>query len=264
MNKLAELSRLAATLNQETDTYTKSLGELEKKLTLMNLGVEVWLPLKENSATGTPDRDVSIQTFLGYAKTDEGWGFAVKRMRVEAGFYENDRDCPWQNTYEEEPPKLLLKASRELRIEAAKKIEALLEALTEKAQELVPTLQKARGLAGLEPDQQAMHELTQGFVLEQFKHVTAATIVCESCGERIKDSGLAWVMWNEYLQNGERTKPTIVCKKNKCNSKPPYGDFTQSMELRDYLIDLLRNSGTRTKAEFLEALELAEMSDQIG
>jgi hypothetical protein len=70
----------------------------------------------------------------------------VKEKRVERGYWENDLDCPWENEYEGSA-KLLLKSSRELRIKAAERLEDLLSALVERANEVIPTIQKAKQVA---------------------------------------------------------------------------------------------------------------------
>ncbi|SRR6266478_683742 len=147
MTHLAELSSLAQVLNQETDAYTKSLSELEKTLNGFNLGIEMWVLLTESGVSGTPNRDTYTQTLLGYAKTEEGWGFAVKEKRIERGFFENDTSCPYTNEYEQGAAKLLLKSSRELRIRAAGRIEELLQALVARATQVIPTLKKAKELS---------------------------------------------------------------------------------------------------------------------
>jgi hypothetical protein len=146
-NHVAQLSSLAETLNQETDTYTESLTQLEKKLRQMNLGVEAWVPLKENNRSGNPKRQSTMMTMLGYAKTSDGWGFALRDVRVECGFYQGDADCPWEDHYDEGEPKLLLKSSRELRILAARYIGDLLVALQAAGNESVKALQEAKKLA---------------------------------------------------------------------------------------------------------------------
>lgn len=148
MEHLEQLSSLAAILNQETDSYTQSLAALEKKLNSMNLGIEAWVVLTESGQEGTPNRDSYQRILFGYAKTDEGWGFAIKEKRVERGFWQNDEDCPWENEYDEGPAKLLLKSSRELRIKAARQLENLMQTLTARANEVIPTLQNAQRLAG--------------------------------------------------------------------------------------------------------------------
>lgn len=141
---LSELSNLAKTLNQQTDAYTDSLAKLEKKLREMNLGVEAWVTLKETRMSGTPDRDTSIRTVFGYARTSDGWGFAVQEVRLEHGFFEGDESCPWTNVYDNDDPKLLLKSSRELRILAAGRIGDLLKALKSAAEEAIKSVYEAR------------------------------------------------------------------------------------------------------------------------
>jgi len=147
MNHLVELSSLAQVLNQETDSYTQSLAELEKKLNRLNLGIEAWVVLFESGRAGTPNGDTYSQTLLGYAKTEEGWGFAVKDKRIERGFFENDPACPYENEYDDGAAKLLLKSSRELRIRAAGRIEELLLGLIARANKVIPTLRKAKELS---------------------------------------------------------------------------------------------------------------------
>jgi hypothetical protein len=147
MTNLAELSALASVLNKETDAYVQSLTDLEKKINRLNLGIEAWIVLVESGASGTPNRETTQRTLLGYAKTEEGWGFAVKEKRVERGYWQDDPDCPWENEYDNGPAKFLLKSSRELRIRAAARIEDLLKALIGRTNEVIPELKKAQELA---------------------------------------------------------------------------------------------------------------------
>jgi hypothetical protein len=148
-NQLAELSHLAQTLNRETDTYTEALTQLESKLKKMNLGVEAWVTLDETGVSGTPMRGTYMRTMLGFAKTfPDGWGFAVKELRIEAGLYEGEESQPYENQYDEDQPKLLLKSSRELRIRASQRIGYLLNELRDQAQAAIKSLQEARKLAG--------------------------------------------------------------------------------------------------------------------
>ena len=147
MNHLSQLSSLAQALNQETDSYTKSLIELQKRLNKFNLGIEVWVGLLESGQAGTPNQGTYSQTLLGYAKVDKGWGLAIKEKRIERVFVDGDSSCPYENDYDEGPAKLLLECSRELRILAAGRMERLLEALITAANDVIPTLRKARELA---------------------------------------------------------------------------------------------------------------------
>ena len=103
-------------------------------------------------------------------------------------------------------------------------------------------------------------ETKKGFILRQAQGLTLPTLVCESCGDVIKDYKMAWVMWPELLKEGATAKPTVLCKKNGCNSKRPYDGYP-SMELRDYLINLCRNTGMKTEEDFREAFEFTQLSD---
>jgi hypothetical protein len=148
MEDLSELARLAETLNEETDSYTDLLSELEKQLRQLNLGIECWVTLLEVAKSGSPNgRETYIRTLLGYAKTDEGWGFATKEVRVERGYYQGDLDCPYENDYDESQPKPLLKSSRQLRLQAAQRLGDLLEALKSTGQSFLSSIQDAKKLA---------------------------------------------------------------------------------------------------------------------
>lgn len=147
MEQLKQLSTLALTINKETDSYTQSLVALEAKLNALGLGIRAWVPLYEQANSGDPSRSSSKRLLFGYGKSDDGWGFLVQEVRVERGYFQGDTDCPWEETYEDEPPKSLLKSSRELRISAAAKLEDLLNVLVTRANDVIPTLQKAKELA---------------------------------------------------------------------------------------------------------------------
>lgn len=101
--------------------------------------------------------------------------------------------------------------------------------------------------------------MNRGILLQETESGTAPVIMCDSCGERIKDYGMAWVMWKEPAK---LHKPLILCKQNRCNAKPEYLDFA-SMELRDFLINLCRNVGMESKKDFQEALLSAHVGDSI-
>ncbi|WP_109488445.1 hypothetical protein [Occallatibacter savannae] len=147
LNQLSELSRLAETLNKETDLYSEALAQLEDKLKRINLGVQSWVILNETADSGSASRSSALRNMFGFAKTQDGWGFAIKQVRVERGFYQNDEECPWENLYDESEPKLLLKSSREMRILASGRLELLLQTLHEDTKATIKSLQTARKLA---------------------------------------------------------------------------------------------------------------------
>ena len=143
MARLQELSHLAKSLNEETDAFTNTLASLEKELKSYNLGVEAWVPLSETSKSGTPTRESSVRVLLGYAKLNEGWGFAIKQVRVERGYYQGDLDCPWESEYEEEEPKPLLKSSRDVRLQSATAIDSLLLEINRQGTKLLKAIRAA-------------------------------------------------------------------------------------------------------------------------
>lgn len=174
METLASLSRLAEKLNQTTDSYTRSLIDVEKQLRDMNIGVETWLTISETAKSGSPDRETSSRKMLGYAKLSDGWSLAVKTLRIERGQMPNDRETHWENIYEDESPRPLLKSSREWRIEAAAHVPALLNAIETHATELVLSLEKAEA------------EL-QSFGNARLAHRSPKLHwVCDSCGDELQ------------------------------------------------------------------------------
>src|SRR5579884_1504068 len=143
MESLSSLSFLAEKLNQTTDIYMQSLTAVENWLREMNLGVETWLEVSESAKSGSPDHETFQRKLLGYAKLADGWSLAVKTVRVERGCWKNDPASPWENIYEQDAPKPLLKASRDLRIEAAEYVPRLLENLEVRVRELIKSVVEA-------------------------------------------------------------------------------------------------------------------------
>jgi hypothetical protein len=104
----------------------------------------------------------------------------------------------------------------------------------------------------------------RGIVLQQTNFVIAPMLICDGCGEVIRDYHLACVMWDDKLKNGQTVRPKIVCKArmNGCYTKGEYLGF-ESMELGDFIINLCRNLGMRTKEDFCEAFDFAELIGRI-
>jgi hypothetical protein len=174
METFVSLSRLAQKLNQTTDSYTQSLTDVEKQLREMNIGVEAWIEISETVKSGTPDRETSLRKMLGYSRVTDGWSLAVKTVRVERGCQENDPNNLWENIYEEEAPKPLLKASRDVRIEAAEHVPVLLAAIEGRVAQLIQSVEEA------EARLQQFGRGGRAFALEpvlQWK--------CDSCGEML-------------------------------------------------------------------------------
>jgi len=144
MSTLSNLSDLSTTLNQQSNKVNDLLKALEGKLYAMNLGVEVWAydqPLSTSPRSFyAPDKDKeyreSIDLVLGWARLGEKFGLTVQVV-----------EYTWEGgkwvMKNEGPRTPLLQASREARISALEKIDALVEALTVKAREVVDSIEKA-------------------------------------------------------------------------------------------------------------------------
>jgi hypothetical protein len=121
------------------------LKEFEQKLYAMNLGVEVWAyddPLTTSPTSfydGIKDQEYreSHDMVLGWGRLGEKFGLLVLsvKYRWELG--------KWV-MIDENPRTPLLQAPREIRIAALGKIEALISALRERAQELVNSIKTAQ------------------------------------------------------------------------------------------------------------------------
>jgi len=121
---LSRLESVAQELNAESDTINPILRRVEEGLASLKVGLEVWLdePLlgEQNKTIGRGSWETGTWTELrlGYARCKEGWSLAVKRIRVETGFFEGDPDAPYRNEYEDSKPLPLLTLSREVRVAA--------------------------------------------------------------------------------------------------------------------------------------------------
>jgi hypothetical protein len=90
---------------------------------------------------------------------------------------------------------------------------------------------------------------------------THPVAVCETCGEVITNYANAGVVWDEYKE-GQRAAVTVLCKSNRCLSKPPYSG-RPSMEFRDFLVWIAFNSGMNSEAKIREAWKASDKINNI-
>lgn len=149
VDTIEKLESLAITLNNESNTINPIIQEIQEKLNKLNLGIPVWLnnALLEESKAGNAMSSTTFQYLLGYAKTKEGWGLAIKAVRVQRGFYEGELDCPWAEVFDVGQPVPLLKSSRQLRLAALRQLQDLVETIQHKAQEVIIDIEKAKKMA---------------------------------------------------------------------------------------------------------------------
>lgn len=142
---IKELKSIASRLNESSDALNDSLNQINAQLNKMNIGLTVWLedpPLSIRSLEDLTDKLV----FLGYAKTSNGWGLAVKAITDEHGFYDGDPDSPY-TVRTEGAIRPLMKTSRELRVEAIRLLPQLIELVRKRAESAVESIEIAKQLA---------------------------------------------------------------------------------------------------------------------
>ena len=148
---IKELSSLSTKLNQKSDKLNSIISTVNRKLTKLNFGIEVWLahdPVEAGDYQVFYDENEHEEsasqrtiTLLGYAKVDDEWQLAVKRTLCqinEAGEEEIT------NTWGVQP---LLKAPRVVRSSAMRLIPDLLDALKDRGESLLRAIEKAEKAA---------------------------------------------------------------------------------------------------------------------
>ena len=147
---LAELTKLAATLEQESEDLNALIESLEKQLEGCKIGVSVWLDEVLEEECTVEARDARMVTVhegwvIGYARAADAWRIAAKRCR--ATVTEEEGDAPDSTVWSDvTAPITLADAPRTVRVEAATLFEALLEALRHRVQQSIESIQKAKKL----------------------------------------------------------------------------------------------------------------------
>lgn len=132
----SSLETNAARLSEASDNANRTLAAIEKRLTGLNIGLEVWHPepIDEADAEGdigaykTVSRPVTV---LGFARVDNKWCLALKPIRIVEGFHEGDFGCPFRNEFADGPATTVLGASRRLRLASLAMMPAFLQHLSE-------------------------------------------------------------------------------------------------------------------------------------
>src|SRR6266481_6330303 len=94
-SQFAALSDVAARLNAQSDTVNQLIEQFQDKVRVLNVGLPAWVRLETQpgpaavpvpgprlATTRQPVRatPVTIETSVGYARGDDGWGLFVKRI----------------------------------------------------------------------------------------------------------------------------------------------------------------------------------------
>jgi len=137
-DKFARLQAAAGKLNDATDGFNETIEAVEDRLERIGVGLTYWLDGPKHIFA--QEQDSRAQAIagkaLGYAKLDEGWCLAVKSVVF------TDDGTRVLNTTQK--PVALLKAGRLTRVEAARQLEPLIEALAAYAESLVNGVEAAR------------------------------------------------------------------------------------------------------------------------
>lgn len=146
--RLSELESLSASLNEASDAFQEELKAIEAELARLSLGLEVEYTehalfegeRREEYDEEFPNRCIREYRrvgYLAYGKPEHGrWGLLVNSY-LEV-FKRDGHDFIFQSS---QP---LLNAPRDIRLEAAKHIGALLDVIKETAREKIAAVQKAR------------------------------------------------------------------------------------------------------------------------
>lgn len=150
---LKNLSAVANTLKAETEELNRVIADLNTRIAQTGIGVSVWLDhetilldskqAEEKTDDGEP-LHVTTGWALGYCKTDDVWTIAVRKTeRLHCLAEDNGSDeFSWEN------PIPLLKAPRNVRIEAAPYLEMVLVTLGQRAAQFVQNIAQAKKALG--------------------------------------------------------------------------------------------------------------------
>lgn len=146
---LGDLQSLSKTLNDKSEKLNTALKDLEAQLSAVRLGKDVWLASDPLNSKQLPDAEGAVKTFLGLARIDDSVRLAVreitylrKKPKLDAfqkfttpvlRFTKNGTN--WWGVAG--PPRPLLGASRELRLQALEWKQALIDAVAKEAEKVI-------------------------------------------------------------------------------------------------------------------------------
>lgn len=157
-SQFAALSQAAARLNAESDSINQLTEQFQDKLRALNVGLEAWVVLQAEpgsvivpvivpgprlSARAAPPTTARVETSLGYARGEDGWGLYIKRIA-----YKPSTPNPLLPVADEPITVYtwtkLVDASRTIRVEALGAFPKLLEALKTAAESAVQAIENAK------------------------------------------------------------------------------------------------------------------------
>jgi hypothetical protein len=148
-DSLARVIQLAKQLNESTDGLNVTIEAIEKSLADAGAGVTSWLDEYQidevATQVGVPPRpSIHEGWVIGYTKIGSDWKIAAKRIRRTHVYADGDPDCPWREIENLSEPSPLLKAPRQVRVEAARLLEPLLDTIASRMQGFIDSIEGAR------------------------------------------------------------------------------------------------------------------------
>jgi hypothetical protein len=144
---LKELSALTSKLKSATEELNGVIEDLNARLAKIGPGVSAWtgkILNRKDSVRDVTDARVEVKIAsgyeLGYARVDGEWMLAVRKTRCD----DIDNDSDWID----DEPLSLLKAPRNVRVEAAGHFEKLINAISRKAEGFIANVEDAKKLVG--------------------------------------------------------------------------------------------------------------------
>ncbi len=154
--QFSDLRDVAARLNAQSDSITKTIEQFQETLRQLNIGLEVWIRLQSEESVYTPPIGVkipmpaSIETSVGYARGEDGWALYVKRITYRSKTIDHPLiDArPRVEAVRVNKWIKLVDASRSVRIAALDAFPKLLAALKTSAESAVQAIENAKKFLG--------------------------------------------------------------------------------------------------------------------
>ena len=149
---ISELSSLAEQLNSQSNNLNRYIKALNDQLAALNIGLEFWDPTPIESSglrydsSYSPQRKFEEDVYLGYCKLEETWQLAIKTTVTDYVWNDDNRE---EDAVSEDEYAPLLKASRDIRLEATERFDSFLANLVEHTKRKLASLQRAEQLAKL-------------------------------------------------------------------------------------------------------------------
>ena len=126
-DSFSRLRTAAKDLNSISDELGKSITEIDSALKKLNLGVSVWVRIREGN--GLPNQSWYWREEVGYDKTNSSWGIFLRKADGDYS-YDDEREEVWR--FSDGP--------RALRIAALDFIPELIDKLSEEAAKTTTTI----------------------------------------------------------------------------------------------------------------------------